>query len=43
MVEFTSGIDADIMRGMVVNHQGSIESAKMVLEHGRHPEVRTFG
>lgn len=39
-VPLTGNADVDFVRGMIPHHQGAIDMAKIVLEHGKDPGIR---
>ncbi|KQW31564.1 hypothetical protein ASE36_04810 [Rhizobium sp. Root274] len=39
-VPLAGNADVDFVQGMIPHHQGAIDMAKIVLEHGKDPEIR---
>jgi len=40
MVTLTGNADVDFVRGMIPHHQGAIDMAKTLKEHGKDPELQ---
>jgi uncharacterized protein (DUF305 family) len=39
-IKFTGDADKDFLNAMIPHHQGAVEMAEVVLQHGKNPKIR---
>lgn len=39
-IAYTGDADVDFVKGMIAHHRGAVDMARIVLEHGKDPEIK---